>query len=114
MNALRWLLFLCLPLLFLAGRPLAQEGIGSWYGPGFHGRKTASGERFNMNALTCAHRSLRFGTRIRVTNLRNKKSVVCRVNDRGPYIRGRIVDLSRAAAKNIDLSLGKVKVEVIR
>ena len=73
----------------------------SWYGPGFHGRRTANGERFNQNDLTAAHRSLPFGTKVKVTNLRNGRSVVVRVNDRGPFSRGRIIDLSKAAARII-------------
>ena len=81
----------------------AAQGIASWYGPGFHGRKTASGERFNQNALTAAHRSLPFGTRVKVTNLNNGRSVVVRINDRGPFTRGRIVDLSSGAARIIGL-----------
>lgn len=81
----------------------AARGIASWYGPGFHGRRTASGERFNQNALTAAHRSLPFGTQVRVTNLNNGRSVVVRINDRGPFSRGRIVDLSAGAARAIGL-----------
>jgi len=73
-------------------------GRASWYGAFHHGRPTATGERFDMEALTAAHRTLRLGTRLRVTNLSNGKSVEVRVNDRGPYIAGRIIDLSRAAA----------------
>ncbi|NEO68868.1 MAG: septal ring lytic transglycosylase RlpA family protein, partial [Moorea sp. SIO3H5] len=79
------------------------RGIASWYGSAFHGRRTASGERFNQYALTAAHRTLRFGTRVKVTNLRNGRSVIVRINDRGPYIRGRIIDLSRGAARIIGL-----------
>lgn len=81
----------------------AAQGIASWYGPGFHGRRTASGERFNQNALTAAHRSLPFGTQVKVTNLNNGRSVVVRINDRGPFSRGRIVDLSAGAARVIGL-----------
>lgn len=79
-------------------RGYSQKGWGSWYGPGLHGNLTASGERFNQYDLTAAHPHLPFGTRVRVTNLNNNLSVVVRINDRGPYIRGRIVDLSAAAA----------------
>lgn len=79
-----------------------QSGRVSWYGPGFHGRRTASGEIFDKNDLTMAHRSLRLGSRVRVTNLANGHSVVLRVNDRGPYVRGRIGDLSHAAAERLD------------
>lgn len=76
-----------------------QVGIASWYGPWFQGRETTSGERFNMNALTAAHRFLPFGTRVRVTNLLNQRSVVLRINDRGPVPADRIIDLSYAAAR---------------
>jgi rare lipoprotein A len=79
-----------------------QSGRVSWYGPGFHGRRTASGETFDTNDLTMAHRSLPLGSRVRVTNLANGRSVVLRVNDRGPYVRGRIADLSHAAAARLD------------
>ena len=81
----------------------SYQGRASWYGPGFHGRKTASGERFNMNAMTAAHRSLPFGTKVRVTNKRNGRSVVVRINDRGPYSGGRILDVSKAAASRLGL-----------
>lgn len=81
-----------------------SQGIASWYGPGFHGRKTASGERFNQNALTAAHPHLPFGTKVKVTNLRNGNSVVVRINDRGPHIRGRIIDLSAGAARLIGVT----------
>ena len=80
-----------------------------------HGRKTASGERFDQNALTAAHRQLPFGTRVRVTNLRNDKSVVVRINDRGPYAKKRIIDLSKKAAEQLDmLRDGVVPVRVER
>ena len=79
------------------------RGAASWYGPGFHGRLTANGERFNQEALTAAHRTLRFGTRVRVTNLHNGRSVVVRINDRGPFIDGRVIDLSKAAARAIGM-----------
>lgn len=84
-------------------KPL-QDGLASWYGPGFHGRRTASGEKFNTHRLTAAHRSLPFGTQTRVTNERTGRSVVVRINDRGPFIRGRVIDLSWAAARAIGLS----------
>ncbi len=79
------------------GRDL-QRGIASWYGPGFHGRKTANGERFDMGELTAAHKTLPFGTRVLVHNPRNGKEVVVRINDRGPFVPGRVIDLSKAAA----------------
>ena len=76
-----------------------QAGAASWYGPGFHGKRTANGEKFSTNDLTAAHKTLPFGTQIRVTNERTGKSVVVRINDRGPYAHGRVVDLSKAAAQ---------------
>lgn len=75
-----------------------QRGGASWYGPGFHGRRTASGERYDMNALTAAHRTLPFGTLVRVHSLVNGREVEVRITDRGPFIRTRVIDLSRAAA----------------
>ncbi|HEC78589.1 MAG TPA: septal ring lytic transglycosylase RlpA family protein [candidate division WOR-3 bacterium] len=94
-----------------------QYGLASYYGDEFHGRKTASGETFNKWAYTCAHKKLPFGTRVKVTNLKNKKTVIVRVNDRGPFVKGRIIDLSYAAAKKIDLvkyGVVKVKIEVVK
>lgn len=79
-----------------------QEGLASYYGGRFDGRPTASGEIFDQNALTAAHRTLPFGTRIRVTNVRNGRSVTLRVNDRGPFVEGRIVDVSARAARELD------------
>jgi rare lipoprotein A len=76
-----------------------EIGVASWYGPGFHGRPTSSGEVFDMNDMTAAHRTLPFGTNVMVTNLANDRSVVVRINDRGPFVRGRIIDLSYAAAR---------------
>lgn len=80
-----------------------QRGIASWYGLPFHGRKTANGERYDMNALTAAHPSLPFGTRVKVRSLVNGREVIVRINDRGPFAPGRIIDLSHAAAKAIGL-----------
>lgn len=80
-----------------------QEGRASWYGPRFHGRHTANGERFDKNALTAAHRRLPLSSFVRVTNVANKRSVVVRINDRGPYHSGRIIDLSQAAASALGL-----------
>jgi rare lipoprotein A len=93
-----------------------QEGVVSWYGAQFHNRKTASGERFDSAAMTMAHPSLPFGTVARVTNLRNGRSVVVRVNDRGPFVGKRIADLSQAAATEIGMmrkGLAKVRIEVL-
>ncbi len=89
-----------------------QKGVASWYGPGFHGRKTASGERFNTHELTAAHLTLPFGTKLLVRNERNGKEVVVRVNDRGPYAKSRIIDLSQAAARALGIDgLGRVMIE---
>jgi rare lipoprotein A len=75
--------------------------MASYYGDSLHGRRTASGERFDMHALTAAHRTLPFGTRVEVTNLENGRSVVVRINDRGPFVEGRVIDLSQAAAREL-------------
>ncbi|MBZ0144919.1 MAG: septal ring lytic transglycosylase RlpA family protein [Rhodocyclaceae bacterium] len=79
--------------------PVIERGIASWYGPGFHGKHTASGERYDMNALTAAHKTLPFGTLVEVRNLATGETVRVRINDRGPFVRGRVIDLSRAAAR---------------
>ena len=93
----------------------AYNGKASWYGGKHHGGPTASGERFNKNAMTAAHRTFPMGTRVRVTNLRNGKSVVVRINDRGPYAKGRIIDLSEAAAQKLDMiEAGVVPVKLER
>lgn len=84
-----------------AGAELGR-GKASWYGPGFHGRRTASGELFDMNDHTAAHRSLPFGTRVRVRNVQNGREVVVRINDRGPWAANRLIDLSKAAAAALD------------
>lgn len=91
-------------------------GIASYYAAKFHGRRTASGEKFSSKLLTAAHLTLPFGTQLKVTNLQNMKSVIVRVNDRGPHVRGRIVDLSRAAAQAIGLiqtGTARVVLEVV-
>jgi len=80
-----------------------QEGIASWYGPGFHGRRTANGEVYNQYELTAAHQTLPAGTHVRVTNLTNGRAVLVRINDRGPFVDDRIIDLSYAAARQIDM-----------
>ena len=85
-------------------RKFSQNGVASWYGRQFHGRKTASGERFDMNALTAAHRSLPLNCYIRVTTNNNGKSVIVKVNDRGPFHGNRVLDLSYGAAKRIGLT----------
>jgi rare lipoprotein A len=86
------------------GSQKIQRGHASWYGPGFHGRRTANGETFNTNALTAAHPSLPFGTKVRVVNEKTGRSVIVRINDRGPFIRGRIIDLARGAAQQIGMA----------
>ena len=84
-------------------RNVIAKGLASWYGQRFHGRPTASGERFDMNQFTAAHKTLPFGTLVRVRSVRNGQEVVVRINDRGPYGRNRLIDLSRAAALAIGL-----------
>lgn len=119
------------PLKEVAGQPKPQpepqkiavgpitfqfQGWASWYGPGFDGNLSASGERFNQYAMTAAHKTLPFGTEVRVTNLDNGRSVVVRINDRGPFIPGRVIDLSTAAARVLGMvnsGVAPVKVEVI-
>ncbi len=91
-------------------------GRASWYGRPFHGRRTASGQIFNMNALTAAHRTLPLGTRVRVTNLANGRSVVVIINDRGPFVKGRIIDVSRHAARRLGFQrkgTARVRVRVV-
>jgi rare lipoprotein A len=93
------------------------DGLASWYGQQHQGRPTASGEAFDMNQLTAAHRTLPFGTRLRVTNVENGKSVVVRVNDRGPHVPGRVLDLSFRAAQALgitDAGVARVEVVVLR
>lgn len=94
-----------------------QMGDASWYGPGFHGRKTASGEVFDMHARTAAHRTLPFGTLVRVTRLDTGASTVVRINDRGPFKPGRVIDLSNGAARDIDMvrdGVVRVRIDVLR
>jgi rare lipoprotein A len=95
----------------------AATGLASYYAAKFQGRRTANGETFNSKLLTAAHLTLPFGTKLRVTNLQNMKSVIVRVNDRGPHVSGRIVDLSRAAAELIGITrtgLAKVELEILK
>ncbi len=96
--------------------PRRQRGVASWYGPGFYGNQTANQEYFDPSRLTAAHRKLPFGTYVRVTRLDKDKSVVVRINDRGPFIRGRIIDLTETAAREIDMlhdGIAPVVVEVL-
>jgi rare lipoprotein A len=131
-NRLRRLMGNAPPLREIAGKPsprrpataqvslgpirLRLSGMASWYGPGFHGNRSASGEIYNQNAMTAAHKSLPFGTAVQVTNLDNGRSVVVRINDRGPYIHGRVIDLSAAAARVLGLmqtGIAPVQLEVL-
>ncbi len=82
----------------------SEKGEASWYGPTFHGRTTANGERYNMLDFTAAHRSLPFNSLVRVTNLENNRQLVVRINDRGPFVRGRIIDLSYTCAKVLGIT----------
>ncbi len=127
-NRLRRLLGGAEPLRTIEGQPqlVAQaqpqesgglRGMASWYGPGFHGNRAASGEVFDQNEMTAAHRTLPFGTQVRVTNLNNGQSVVVRINDRGPFTGGRVIDLSAAAARAIGMlnsGVAPVRVEVMQ
>ena len=93
-----------------------QAGVASWYGPGFHGRPTASGEVFDQHELTAAHPSLPLGTRAMVTNLENGRAVEVRINDRGPFVDGRVIDLSYAAARSLGMigpGTARVRIEVL-
>lgn len=94
-----------------------QTGVASWYGGRWHRRLTANGERYDQNSLTAAHRKLPFGTKVRVTNVRTGRCCVVRINNRGPYVGRRVIDLSRAAARLIDVyhaGLARVKLEIMR
>ena len=118
-------IFLSAPsLLFAKERPSHNAshaksiiGMASFYSTKFNGRRTASGEKFNSSALTAAHLSLPFGSLVKVTNMRNGKTVVVRINDRGPHVKGRIIDLSKAAAKKIGIGragTARVSLEVLK
>lgn len=100
----------------ISARGFRETGIASWYGPGFHGRRTANGERYNMYAMTAAHKILPLNTTVRVTNLRTGRSIHVRINDRGPFVPGRVIDLSKAAAARLGIlaaGTGRVRVEAI-
>lgn len=131
-NRLRRLLGNAPPLREIVGKPLVRpklpqqislgvvrirfNGLASWYGPGFHGNRSASGEIYNQHALTAAHRSLPFGTKVKVTNTRTGRSLIVRINDRGPYTRSRIIDLSAAAARILGVmqsGVAPVRLEVL-
>lgn len=92
-----------------------ETGIASYYGAKYHGRQTANGEIFNMDALTAAHPALKFGTKVKVTHLASQRAVVVRINDRGPFVKGRVIDLSQAAAAELQMlraGLAEVKIEI--
>ncbi len=104
------------PRLPAGVRPFRQVGEASWYGPDFHGRITANGERYNMLGRTAAHRTLPFNTLVDVTSLETGRSVTVRINDRGPFLKGRILDLSYAAARALGLNrrgVMRVRIEVV-
>ena len=93
-----------------------QEGVASWYGPKFHGRLTANGERYDMDGVSAAHLTFKFGTLVKVTDLETGRAIIVRINDRGPYVKGRIIDLSREAARRLGIlekGIAKVRVEVL-
>ena len=101
-------------LTLLSTNLMAQTGTASWYGHPHHGKKTASGERYNMYGLTAAHRHIKLGSKVKVTNLKNKKSVVVTINDRGPFVRGRIIDLSLGAKQKLGMDgTTKVSLEIL-
>ena len=104
-------------LIFRISETKAQTGVASWYGKKFAGKRTASGKRFNPKEFTAAHRTYKFGTKLRIINLQNGKTVIVTITDRGPYSRGRIIDLSKAAARKIGMlktGTTRVKIERIR
>jgi len=106
------------PLAAVAGGDTGfkQKGVASYYADRFHGRKTASGQRYNKQELTAAHKTLPLGTKVRVTNVRNGESVDVEITDRGPYIKGRVIDLSKAAARELGMvgaGLAQVRLEII-
>ncbi len=96
---------------------IKTEGVASYYADKFVGRTTANGDKYKHNKLTAAHQTLPFGTKVKVTNLSNKKTVVVVINDRGPFVKGRIIDLSKSAAKKLDFinaGITKVRIKVLR
>jgi len=116
MGNMRAYFFLFMSMISITLWGQTMSGFASWYGQPFHGRRTASGETFDMNQFTGAHRTLPFGTQVKVTLLSTGRSVVVRINDRGPFVENRIIDLSRAAAQQIGLlalGVGRVELEVL-
>ena len=120
MNAVIFLSCILFTLFFpcfnVMGHEFEQTGLASWYGPGHHGNRTASGERFDMKEYTAAHKTLEFGTRVKVLNIDNGRTVVVTINDRGPYVDGRIIDLSKAAAAHLGCmrkGICSVRIEIV-
>lgn len=118
---MRIFLTLFVALLIVQGcastKRVTETGMASWYGPNFHGKTTANGETYDQNELTAAHKTLPFNSVVRVTNLDNGKQVTVRINDRGPYARGRVIDLSKAAAQEVDMigpGIARVRIEVLK
>lgn len=118
---MRWVPILLLMAVFASGcastKRVTETGMASWYGPNFHGKNTANGEVYDQDGLTAAHKTLPFNTVVRVTNLDNGRQVTVRINDRGPYARGRIIDLSRAAAREVDMigtGTARVRLEILK
>jgi len=104
-------------VLWQVAGPYYEVGIASWYGPGFQGNRTANGEIYDMNGISAAHKSLPFGTIVRVVDLDTGRSVVVRINDRGPFIKGRIIDLSKGAAEKlgiVDKGIARVGLRIVR
>jgi len=107
------LFYLLVILLLSSCGYTTRKGLASYYADSYEGKTTANGEIYRQGKITAAHKTLPFGTKVEVTNLSNNKSVVVRINDRGPYIRGRIIDLTKAAAKEIDMvGAGVAKVKI--
>lgn len=117
---MKWIPRYCILLLLFTvscGRKITETGRASYYADKFEGRKTANGEIFNQSKNTAAHKTLPFGTKVTVKNLKNGRSVKVRINDRGPFVAGRIIDLSKKAAKKIDLvnaGVGSVEIQYKR
>lgn len=97
-----------------SSRGFRQKGAASWYGSNFHGKATASGKRYDQNKMTAAHKTLPFGTRVKVINTQNKRSVIVKITDRGPFHKGRIIDLSRSAARKLGIKgVARVSIKAI-
>ncbi len=111
------LLILFLPCSSKSDQVFVKSGLASWYGPGHHGKRTASGDQFDMKAYTAAHKTLEFGTKVKVLNIDNGRIVVVTINDRGPYVKGRIIDLSKSAASQLGCmrkGICRVKLEIVQ